>query len=134
MTPTYGNTLMGLAASAPGGPHNGYKIAYYAPQPRAVIQVVNADDEQTVVEYGQTGRVMLTTLTKELFMPRFMERDEGEREPPYEAYPWDGVSGVRPVREVRGDDDGGCVLTAACQFSVTSYQFKVGRGCWNWNV
>jgi phenylacetate-coenzyme A ligase PaaK-like adenylate-forming protein len=96
MTPTYGNTLMGLAASAPGGPHNGYKIAYYAPQPRAVIQVVNPDDEQTVVEYGQTGRVMLTTLTKELFMPRFMERDEGEREPPYEAYPWDGVSGVRP--------------------------------------
>jgi hypothetical protein len=39
---------------------------------------------------------MLTTLTKELFMPRFLERDEGEREPPYEAYPWDGVSGVRP--------------------------------------
>ena len=39
---------------------------------------------------------MLTTLTRELFMPRFMERDEGEREPPYEAYPWDGVSGVRP--------------------------------------
>ena len=23
-------------------------------------------------------------------------RDEGEREPPYERYPWDGVSGVRP--------------------------------------
>jgi phenylacetate-coenzyme A ligase PaaK-like adenylate-forming protein len=96
MTPTYGNTLMGLAASAPSGPHNGYKITYYAPQPRAVIQVVNADDEQTVVEYGQTGRVMLTTLTRELFMPRFLERDEGEREPPFEAYPWDGVSGVRP--------------------------------------
>ena len=36
MTPTYGNTLMGLAASAPSGPHNDYKIAYYAPQPRAV--------------------------------------------------------------------------------------------------
>jgi phenylacetate-coenzyme A ligase PaaK-like adenylate-forming protein len=96
MTPTYGNTLMGLAASAPSGPHNGYKITYYAPQPRAVIQVVNPDDEETVVEYGQTGRVMLTTLTRELFMPRFMERDEGEREPPYDAYPWDGVSGVRP--------------------------------------
>jgi len=26
MTPTYGNTLMGLAASAPSGPHNGFKI------------------------------------------------------------------------------------------------------------
>jgi hypothetical protein len=39
---------------------------------------------------------MLTTLTKEFFMPRFQERDEGEREPPYANFPWDGVSGVRP--------------------------------------
>jgi hypothetical protein len=31
-----------------------------------------------------------------LFLPRFLERDEGERERPYEKYPWDGVSGVRP--------------------------------------
>ena len=96
MTPTYGNTLMGLAASAPSGPHNNYKITYYAPQPRAVIQVVDPDEAGKVVEYGQTGRVMLTTLTKEFFMPRFQERDEGEREPPCELYPWDGVSGVRP--------------------------------------
>ena len=27
LVPTYGNTLMGLAASSPGGPHNGYKSA-----------------------------------------------------------------------------------------------------------
>jgi len=98
MTPTYGNTLMGLAASAPSGPHNNYKIAYYAPQPRAVVEVVDFDDPQKLVEYGQTGRVKLTTLTKEFFMPGFLERDEGEREPPYERYPWDGVSGVRPYR------------------------------------
>jgi hypothetical protein len=98
MTPTYGNTLMGLAASAPSGPHNNYKISYYAPQPRAVIEVVDFDAPDRVVEYGQTGRVKLTTLTKEFFMPGFLERDEGEREPPYERYPWDGVSGVRPFR------------------------------------
>ncbi|MBI3048029.1 MAG: hypothetical protein HYY76_06925 [Acidobacteria bacterium] len=98
MTPTYGNTLMGLAASAPSGPHNGYKITYYAPQPRAVIEVVDFDDPERIVEYGETGRVRLTTLTKEFFMPGLLERDEGEREPPYERYPWDGVSGVRPYR------------------------------------
>ena len=96
MTPTYGNTLMGLAASSPSGPHNGYKITYYAPQPRAVLQVVDSDNPDEVVGYGETGRVMLTTLTKEFFVPRFLERDEGEREEPYEKYPWDGVSGVRP--------------------------------------
>ncbi len=98
MTPTYGNTLMGLAASAPTGPENNYKITYYAPQPRAVIDVVDPDDPQKVVEYGQTGRVKLTTLTKEFFVPGFLERDEGEREPPCNEYPWDGVSGVRPFR------------------------------------
>ena len=96
MTPTYGNTLMGLAASAPTGPHNNYKIAYHAPQPRAVIEVVDFDDPERIAEYGQTGRIRLTTLTKEFFMPGFLERDEGEREPPHERYPWDGVSGVRP--------------------------------------
>ena len=100
MTPTYGNTLMGLAASAPSGPHNGYKIAYHAPQPRAAIQVVDFDDPDRVVEYGQTGRVRLTTLTKEFFVPGFLERDEGEREPPHGLYPWDGISGVRPYRGV----------------------------------
>jgi hypothetical protein len=98
MTPTYGNTLMGLAGSAPTGPHNNYKIAYYAPQPRAVIEVVDFDHPERVVDYGATGRVRLTTLTKEFFMPGFLERDEGEREPPYDRCPWDGVSGVRPYR------------------------------------
>src|SRR5437870_11964674 len=57
MTPTYGNTLMGLAASAPSGPHNDYKITYYAPQPRAAIEVVDLEDSSRLVEYGQTGRV-----------------------------------------------------------------------------
>jgi len=98
MTPTYGNTLMGLAASAPTGPDNNYKITYHAPQPRAVIEVVDLDDPAKLVEYGQTGRVKLTTLTKEFFVPGFLERDEGEREPPCAMYPWDGVSGVRPFR------------------------------------
>jgi phenylacetate-coenzyme A ligase PaaK-like adenylate-forming protein len=98
MTPTYGNTLMGLAASGPSGAENGFKITYYAPQPRAVVEVVDFDDPSKIVDYGQTGRVKLTTLTKEFFMPGFLERDEGEREKPCEKYPWDGVSGVRPYR------------------------------------
>jgi len=100
MTPTYGNTLMGLAASSPSGPAQNYKITYYAPQPRAVIEVVDFDDPSRVVEYGQSGRVKLTTLTREFFVPGFLERDEGEREPPCEAYAWDGISGVKPYRGV----------------------------------
>src|SRR5262245_5155193 len=100
IAPTYGNTLMGLAASDMPKAEEGYKIAYYAPEPRATVQVVDFDDPNKVVEDGQSGRVMLTTLTKELFIPRFLERDEGEREKPYEKYPWDGVSGVKPFRGI----------------------------------
>ena len=100
MTPTYGNTLMGLACSKPVTKEEGYKISYYAPQPRACTEVVTFNDYNTVVPYGGTGRVKLTTLTKEFFVPGFMERDEGEREGPYVKYPWDGVSGVRPFHEL----------------------------------
>lgn len=100
IAPTYGNTLMGLAAAEMPKAEQNYKIAYYAPQPRAVAQVVDFDDYDKVVPVGETGRVLLTTLTKEFFVPRFAERDEGEREPPSEKYPWDGVSGVRPWRGI----------------------------------
>ena len=61
-----------------------------------MIEVVDPDQPGRVVEYGATGRVRLTTLTKEFFMPRFLERDEAEREKPCAAYPWDGVRNVRP--------------------------------------
>jgi hypothetical protein len=94
--PTYGNTLMGLACHKPLTAENGYAIVYYPPSPRAVIEVVDPDEPTRVVDYGETGRVRLTTLTKEFFMPRFLERDEAEREPPYERYPWDGARNVRP--------------------------------------
>src|SRR5438067_9800327 len=44
IAPTYGNTLMGLATADMPTAETGYKIAYYAPQPRAVAQVVEFDD------------------------------------------------------------------------------------------
>lgn len=94
--PTYGNTLMGLATHKPLDPADDYAVIYHPPSPRAMIEVVDPDDPDRVVEYGETGRVRLTTLTREFFMPRFLERDEAEREPPCEQYPWDGVRNVRP--------------------------------------
>jgi len=94
--PTYGNTLMGLAIAKPLTPEDGWSITYYAPQPRAVLRVVDPNDTDCTVDYGAWGRVELTTLTKEFFMPRFLERDEAIRRHPYERYPWDGVGEVRP--------------------------------------
>ena len=49
-----------------------------------------------LVDYGEWGRVELTTLTQEFFMPRFLERDEALRREPREPYAWDGVAEVRP--------------------------------------
>src|SRR3954462_7713176 len=98
IAPTYGNTLMGLAASDQPKAEDGYKINYFAPQPRAVVELVEFNDPNKVVGYGQDGRVKLTTLTKELFVPGFRERDEGVREKPSSKCPWDGVSGVKPYR------------------------------------
>ena len=94
--PTYGNTLMGLAVHKPRLPEDNYAVIYYPPAPRAMIEIVDPDSPDRIVEYGETGRVRLTTLTREFFMPRFLERDEAEREPPCDLYPWDGVRNVRP--------------------------------------
>jgi phenylacetate-coenzyme A ligase PaaK-like adenylate-forming protein len=94
--PTYGNTLMGLAASAPLRPEDNYSITYFAPQPRALLRVVDPNDTNRLVERDQWGRVELTTLTREFFMPRFLERDEAIRREPRPPYAWDGVAEVRP--------------------------------------
>ncbi len=85
-----------LACHKPFDPVDDYEIIYHAPQPRAVLQAVDPDQPDRMVDYGTRGRVKLTTLTKEFFMPGFLERDEALRTPPIPIYPWDGVADVRP--------------------------------------
>ncbi|MEZ5360829.1 MAG: hypothetical protein R2748_00445 [Bryobacterales bacterium] len=92
---------MGLACHKPFDPADNYAIIYFAPQPRAVTQVVNPDNMDEEVGYGETGRVLLTSLTHELLMPRSLERDICERERPCDAYPWDGVCNVRPYETAK---------------------------------
>ena len=94
--PTYGNTLMGLAASVPITAEDNYSVTYYAPQPRAVLRVVDPVETTKLKAHGEWGRVELTTMTKEFFMPRFLERDEAVRREPRSPYAWDGVAEVRP--------------------------------------
>jgi hypothetical protein len=94
--PTYGNTLMGLAASVPLRPEDQFSVTYFAPQPRAVLRVVKPTQTDQLAGYGEWGRVELTTLTREFFMPRFLERDEALRRPSRAPYAWDGVGDVRP--------------------------------------
>jgi len=98
--PTYGNTLMGLATHKPFDPADNYEVIYYAPQPRAVVEIVNPKNADEKVPYGQIGRVMLTTLTRETFIPRFLERDQAIRRPPCDPYPWDGAGNVQPFQQL----------------------------------
>jgi hypothetical protein len=93
--PVYGNTLMGLAISAPITTDNNFEVVYYAPQPRAVLRVVGEDGAS--VDYGERGRVELSTLTPEFFMPRHLERDEAILRPPSAGFEWDGLGDVRPL-------------------------------------
>jgi len=99
--PTYGNTLMGLACPKPFDPADDYAITYYPPLPRAIFDLVDPKDTDRRVEYGEVGRVMLTTLTREFFMPRFLERDEGVRAEPCPRYPWDGVRNLGLLSELK---------------------------------
>jgi hypothetical protein len=97
--PVYGNTLMGLAACDPDSLARDFSVTYHAPQPFAALRVTDPADPRTLVAHGERGRVELTTLTKELFLPRFLERDDAIRRPPCAAWPWDGAGEVRPFAE-----------------------------------
>ncbi len=97
--PVYGNTLMGLAASDPDTLAREFSITYHAPQPFAATRVTDPKDARKLVEYGARGRVELTTLTKEFFLPRFLERDDAIRRPPCARYAWDGAGEVKPFQE-----------------------------------
>jgi hypothetical protein len=96
-TPEPSELARGGRGEAAAEPAARWAITYYAPQPRAVLELVDPADPERRVDYGETGRVMLTTLTREFFMPRFLERDEAERAAPAAEFPWDGVSNVRPL-------------------------------------
>ena len=94
-TPVYGTPLTGLAPHKPFDPADNYSVIYYPLSPRGAMDVVDPADPMKVVPYGQSGRLRLTTLTKEFFMPRFAEAVDADREPPCAAYPWDGIRNPR---------------------------------------
>ena len=74
------------------------------------FELVDPEDPERTVEYGETGRVMLTTLTREFFMPRFLERDEGERAAPMRALPVGRRHEPAPALRAPGIRRGGGLL------------------------
>ncbi|MEU2561166.1 hypothetical protein ABZ626_17805 [Streptomyces longispororuber] len=101
---TYGNTLAGHALQAdavPGAPTlpGGTGHSYHLPPPFAVLQVVDPQDPWHEVAHGERGRVRVTTLLEDLFLPNLLERDSAIRTGPHPWFPWDGVAAVQPFRD-----------------------------------
>lgn len=93
----YGNTLMGIACQRPRRPGDPFRCIFVPPSPDAVVQLVDPGNPAVAVEYGKTGQVRLSVLTRELFLPWHLERDQAVRVPPAEPGDWDGLARVAPL-------------------------------------
>ncbi|MFH8791473.1 hypothetical protein [Streptomyces sp. NPDC017941] len=101
---TYGNTLAGHALQAdavPGAPAppGGTGHSYHLPPPFAVLEVVDPADPWREVPVGERGRVRVTTLLEDLFLPNLLERDSAIRTGPHPWFPWEGVAAVQAFRD-----------------------------------
>ncbi|MFY1623373.1 hypothetical protein ACN261_28365 [Micromonospora sp. WMMD723] len=94
----YGNTLMGVAPQRPRLPDDRH-LCVFEPYAEAVwIDVV--DDAGAVVDYGQRGRVRLSLVSDEMFLPNVIERDTAVRVEPVGDATVDGLAEVGTVAEV----------------------------------
>lgn len=88
---TYGNTLMGHALQA-----DGPVPSYHLPPPFGFVEVVDPANPDQPVGVGERGRVRVTTLLEDLFIPNLLERDSAVRTGPHPWLPWDGLRHVLP--------------------------------------
>jgi hypothetical protein len=101
---SYGNTF-GNAAGLPVE-RDGELMPYVPNFPQVTMAVVDKTDESTVVPYGTVGRVRLTVLHQDLFLPNILERDEALRYDTTGRFPTDGVANVRPLESAVGTVEG----------------------------
>jgi hypothetical protein len=93
---TYGNTL-GNANGLPS-PDGGRTLPYAPSYPHTTMTVVDKDDNTTPVAYGEVGRVRVTILQEDLFLPNVLERDQAIRFDLGVDWPCDGVANVQPLQ------------------------------------
>jgi hypothetical protein len=91
---TYGNTLAGHALQGDGTVPD--RHSYHLPPPFAFLHVVDPAEPWCEVAPGRRGRVRVTTLLEDLFIPNLLERDSAVRAGPHPWFPWDGVADVQP--------------------------------------
>jgi hypothetical protein len=101
---SYGNTF-GNAAALP--PEDDGRLLPYVPNyPQVTMRVADRSDWLRTVPYGEVGRVVLSVLHEDLFLPNILERDQAVRFAPEGRWPSDGVANVRPLEVVRSAPEG----------------------------
>jgi hypothetical protein len=98
----YGNSLMGIAPQRPRLIDDEQPCVFQPFHPYALVEVVDPGDPGRVVDFGQRGRVRLSLLTADLFLPNVMERDGAIRVAPTADFPWTGVSAIGPLQAAGG--------------------------------
>lgn len=104
MSLRYGNTFgcgMGLPAA-----EGSDLLTYVSNYPQVTHAVVDKDDPTRVVEYGELGRVRLTVMHEDLFLPNILERDQAIRFDTGPDWPCDGVANVTPLRDSKSAPEG----------------------------
>lgn len=74
--------------------------------PKVTMAVVDTGDPSTVVGYGQVGRVRLTVLHNEPFLPNVLEYDQAVRYETGPEWPCDGIANVQPLKASRAIPEG----------------------------
>lgn len=90
----YGNTMMGVAPQRPPRAGDPAPCVFRPFYPYSVVEVVDPDDLTTPVAEDTVGRVKITTLTRDLFVPPMLERDLACRRRPVDGRPGVELSGV----------------------------------------
>ncbi|WP_425720451.1 hypothetical protein [Micromonospora sp. DT233] len=95
-----GHRYVGAAGYAIGLPvHDGGELMPYLPAyPQVTMAVVDPADPTRTVGYGELGRLRLTVLHEDLFLPNVLQRDQALRYRPPAGWPCDGVANVAPLQ------------------------------------
>ncbi|MFI1169808.1 arylcarboxylate reductase [Streptomyces sp. NPDC020801] len=101
---SYGNTF-GSGAGLPAV-DDGRILPYVPNYPHVTMTVTDKEDWTRTVGYGALGRVKLTVLHEDLFLPNILERDQALRYDTAGDWPCDGVANVRPLQMSRSAPEG----------------------------
>jgi hypothetical protein len=101
---TYGNTFGNAVGLAPE--NDGAILPYAANYPHVTLSVRQPEDWTRPAGPREFGRVMLTVLHDDLFLPNILERDQAMRYDLKDRWPCDGVANVRPLQNVQSAPEG----------------------------